>query len=87
MPYTVSFSGLKVVFSKLSLAACIKNHVYSNFSLCYLMSSNLYKTFLSLQISNFRSLQISFINSYLEILQGELEIFQPFSEAATEGVP
>ena len=51
------------------------------------MSSNLYKTFLSLQISNFRSLQISFINSYLEILQGELEIFQPFSEAATEGVP
>ena len=42
VPYIVLFSGLKMVFSKLSqldITACIKNCVYNNFNLrCYFMS-------------------------------------------------
>ena len=54
----VSFCGLKLVFSKLSLldiTACTKNCVYNNFNLCYFMSSIieiLYKSFLIFQASN-----------------------------------
>ena len=45
--YIVLFFGLKMVFSKLSLAnitSCINSHVYSNFNLCYFMSSTKYRT-------------------------------------------
>ena len=52
VPYIISFSGLKIVFSKLSqldITACIKNCVYNNFNLrCYFMSSvieRLYRSF------------------------------------------
>ena len=44
VPYIVLFSGLKMVFSKLSqldITACIKNCVYNNFNLCYFMLLNL----------------------------------------------
>ena len=42
VPYIVSFSGLKMVFSKLSqldITACIKSCVFNNFNLRYFMSS------------------------------------------------
>ena len=61
VPYIISFSGLKVVFSTLSqldITACIKNCAYNNFNLrCYFMSSiieRLYRSF-------------SFINSSVQI--------------------
>ena len=61
VPYIVSYSALKMVFSKLSqldITACIKNCVYNNFNLRYFMSSitteRLYKSF-------------SFINSSAQI--------------------
>ena len=50
--YIFSFSGLKTIFSKFSqsdIAACIKNCVYNNFNLHYLLSSiveNLFKSLL-----------------------------------------
>ena len=69
MPYIVSISGLKMVFSKLSqldITACIKNCVYNNFNLCcYFMSSIIERLYKS----------ISFINSSVQILL-ELKILR-----------
>ena len=78
--YIVLFSGLKVIFSKLSqlyITACIKNCVYNNFDFCcYFMSSSiehLYKSF-------------SFVNSSVQLSNLNLkflEILQPYSEPTT----
>ena len=60
VPYIVLFSGLKMVFSKLSqldITACIKNCVYNNFNLHYFMSSIVECLYRSL----------SFLNSSVQI--------------------
>ena len=85
MPYIVSLSDLKMVFSNLSQAKyhCLlnasnnnnNNNVYNYFNLHYFMSSNLYN------LSHLCKFQISvlyksfyFINSFVQIFQVELEI-------------
>ena len=80
----VSFSGLKMVFSKLNqldVIACIKNCVHNSFDLSYFMSSvieHLYKSF---------SLIDKFFCTNLALMKKFLEILQTYSEAATGGVP
>ena len=80
--YIVSFSGLKMIFTKFSqldITACIKNCVYKQLQFTLLFHVFNYRTSTNLSFVN-TSVQISSLN------QKFLEILRPYSEAATGGV-